>query len=44
MGESGEEVEAHLLVVWDGSGDAGRWVAGDVQGRRPRQLGSSEIG
>ena len=44
VGEHGEEVEPHLMVVLDGSGAAGRWVAGDVQGRRPWELGSGELG
>ena len=44
VGEKREETEAHLMVVLDGSGAAGRWVAGDVQGRRPWELGSGELG
>jgi len=44
VGEKREETEAHLMVVLDGSGAAGRWVAGDVQGRRPWKLGSGELG
>ena len=43
-GKEREETEAHLMVVLDGSGAAGRWVAGDVQGRRPWKLGSGELG
>ena len=44
VGEKREETEAHLMVVLDGWGAAGRWVAGDVQGRRPWELGSGELG
>ena len=44
VGEKREETEAHLMVVLDGSGAAGRWVAGDVQGRRPWELGPGELG
>ena len=44
VGEKREDTEAHLMVVLDGSGAAGRWVAGDVQGRRPWKLGSGELG
>ena len=44
VGEKRGETEAHLMVVLDGSGAAGRWVAGDVQGRRPWELGSGELG
>ena len=44
QGEKREGVRADLRVVLDGSGAAGRWVAGDVQGRRSWKLGSGELG
>ena len=44
VGENREETEAHFMVVLDGSGAAGRWVTGDVQGWRPWELGSGELG
>jgi len=43
VGENGEEVEAHLLVVLDGSGAAGTWVTSEVQGWRPWELVSDEL-
>ena len=47
VGENGEEVEVHLLVVLDGSGAAGRWVAGEVRGGghgSSAPAGSGEVG
>ena len=44
QGEKREGVRADLRVVSDGSGAAGRWVTGDVQGRRPWELGSDGLG
>ena len=44
QGEKREGVRADLRVVLDGSGAAGRWVTGDVQGRRPWELGSGGLG
>jgi hypothetical protein len=43
QGEKREGVREDLRVVSDGSGAAGRWVAGNVQGRRPWELGSSKL-
>jgi len=43
VGENGEEIEAHLLVVLDGSGAAGTWVASEVQGCRPWEFVSDEL-
>jgi len=44
QGEKREGVRADLRVVSDGWGTAGRWVTGDVQGRRPWALGSGGVG
>jgi len=44
QGGKREGVRADLRVVLDGSGAAGRWVTGDVQGRRPWELGSGGLG
>jgi len=44
QGEKRGGVRADLRVVSEGSGAAGRWVTGDVQGRRPWELGSGGLG
>ena len=44
QGGKREGLSCYLPVVLDGSEAAGRWVAGDVQGRRPWELGSGELG
>ena len=42
VGEHGEEVEPHLMVVLDGSGAAGRWVAGVRMNSGEVELGSGD--